>query len=168
MTISKNISKKRVKEIIAAYGGNPKNWPEDERIAAKELVNIFKDLQQEQSAALKLDTKINHAPKAKIDTALTRQIIASALSHSQETAITQKHIKSKELPTSWKHPKWFWLPSGIGAAIAASIIGFFAGTGQLPLNFTSKTTDTTPIAQEEILTEEMIIFSTASFEEWEL
>lgn len=115
----------RAAEIIAAYGGDPARWPDDERSAALRLVEADAGLARARSTALALDTAMTgwaqHADMARHTPGDAHNAAARAL--ASRPAARPAHLA------------WRWAAgTGMAAALAAGLMltSRFAPTAPAP------------------------------------
>jgi hypothetical protein len=152
-------SDKRLTELIAAYGADPKRWPEGERRGAKALLAQSPELRAMLRAESRLDAALDALPRPSADEALVRRIEAAARRRPQGAEL----IPAKRRALSW--PRWRLIPSGLGLAGTAAALGFFMGIGWMPVSGPAGT----PQADEFSFTTdaESLIFGADTIEEWE-
>ena len=127
MTLNKeNMTLKRFRAIIAAYGVNPDRWPADERATAKTYLDKHPDAQTFLGESKGLDTILDTAPKRAAANAgfLKRVATIPYQEYALSTAV-QKQTTFGEFIRSL-FPARSFAPQGMALAFAG-ILGVWLG-----------------------------------------
>jgi hypothetical protein len=110
----------RFKDLVEAYGAEPARWPEDERIAALELLERSAEARAAMEEAQALDRLLDLSPSTAVTPALQERILAALPPRSQSASGVGAFLVSL-LPG-----RPAWVPA---AALALSLaLGLGVGT----------------------------------------
>lgn len=121
-----NMTLKRFRAIIAAYGVNPERWPSAERTTAKTFLTKSPEAQKLLGAASGLDTILDAAPKpAAADAGFLKRVATIPYQEYALSAAGQKQTTFGEFIRSLFPAKGF-VPQGMALAFAG-ILGVWLG-----------------------------------------
>jgi hypothetical protein len=109
----------RFRDLIDAYGADPKRWPPDERAAAEALIARSPEAAALRRAAAALDALLDQAP-APAAPRLEATMLAARIARAPQETIR---------PALLRFQDEFWIRA-VGLA-AAAVIGFVVGTTQM-------------------------------------
>ncbi|SJM35840.1 hypothetical protein [Mesorhizobium delmotii] len=108
----------RFSELVAAYGGSPRRWPENERAAALDFI-----------AANPTQAEVALAPAAELDDLLSRHRVAAP-----DGALARRIIATAP-HALWRRTRLIWQCAGLaGIGLAGALAGVLTVAVLLSLN----------------------------------
>ncbi len=128
--MTKAVKTERLREVLAAYGAKPSNWPEDERAELDALLKSGAvDFEGDIEDAGKIDLILNSNPGPKIPDGALARAMAIAAEHPKAEVL---EFRARSTPVSlntYRSNLRQILPTGI--ALAASLaVGVFVGLNE--------------------------------------
>lgn len=110
---------RRLRRLLAAYGADPRRWPEAEAPGAEALLRSLPQAEALQREARALDARLDRHPAPAPDQALLERALARAAELEQEQPPAW-------LPWlgGWPRPVWPQLAALAGAAVLGLIVGW--------------------------------------------
>ncbi|MSO64276.1 MAG: hypothetical protein EXQ85_00475 [Alphaproteobacteria bacterium] len=78
MTMQSGMERERLKQILAAYGGDERRWPEAERLAAQALLARMPEARAWRESDRRLDAVLDSAAVPTVSPALRRRLLQPA------------------------------------------------------------------------------------------
>ncbi len=122
------MSENRLREILAAYGADPKRWPAPERAAAEALLVRSATARGAHAEAISLDVLLAHDPAPSTTTFDWARLAAAVTAAPQPRIVPRAAVVERDsvLPATTFLFRWFNL-AGLAAAMLAGFIVGWAG-----------------------------------------